>query len=133
MSQTQSFAHTAESIGQARRFASQVLRGVPSEVVETVALMVSELATNCIRHTDSRFELTVSRTADEVRVEATDQGQGEPVVRSPGPTDPSGRGLQIVDMLAGHWGVEHRRGRGKTVWFTLPLSPRGSACTRSAV
>jgi serine/threonine-protein kinase RsbW len=133
MSRTKTFDHVAESVGQARRFASQAIGRAPSEVVETVTLMVSELASNCIRHTNSRFELTVIRTAGEIRVEATDRGGGEPVIRSPRPTDPTGRGLQIVDMLASDWGVEHSPVKGKTVWFTVSVPARGRAGTGCAV
>jgi anti-sigma regulatory factor (Ser/Thr protein kinase) len=86
-----------------------------------VELMVSELASNCIRHTDSAFDLTISHTRDEIRVEATDRGAGEPRMRTPGPTDPNGRGLQIIDMLAAAWGVQRTSGHGKTVWLTVTL------------
>ncbi len=119
MNETRRFEHEAESVTAARRFATEALRGVPGETLEVVALLVSELATNCVRHTDRGFELTISRTGREIRVEATDSGGGEPIMRSPGPTDPTGRGLRIIDMLAGAWGVEHRKGQAKTVWFTL--------------
>ena len=132
MTQSQSFDHTAASVSAARRFASQAIRGLPPEVVETVTLMVSELASNCIRHTDGRFDLAVSTSAAEIRVEATDRGTGEPAVRSPGPSDPTGRGLQIVDMLAKDWGVEHLPGAGKTVWFTVPVAGHGRAAASGA-
>ena len=80
--------------------------------------MVSELATNCIRHANVGFELTVMRSGGQIRVEVTDAARGEPTMRSPGPEDPSGRGLLIVNMLSTSWGVEHAPVRGKTVWFT---------------
>jgi hypothetical protein len=81
--------------------------------------MVSELATNCIRHVKTGFQLTIRRTRREIRVEVTDHGGGTPAMRSPGPDDPTGRGLRIVDMLSERWGVDHERRGGKTVWFTL--------------
>jgi hypothetical protein len=40
-------------------------------------------------------------------------------MRSPGPDEPTGRGLQIVNLLADEWGVERRVRDGKTVWLTL--------------
>jgi hypothetical protein len=40
-------------------------------------------------------------------------------MRTPGPTDPDGRGLQIVDMLASSWGFDALPEGGKTVWFAL--------------
>jgi anti-sigma regulatory factor (Ser/Thr protein kinase) len=89
--------------------------------------MVSELATNCIKHTDGGFDLTVIHDSDGIRVEAADHGPGDPNVRSPEPTEPSGRGLQIIDLLADEWGYERRPGSGKTVWFTL-AAPVAAAC-----
>jgi anti-sigma regulatory factor (Ser/Thr protein kinase) len=127
MRQTRSFEHAAASVTAARRFATEALRGTHAETLEAIALMVSELATNCVRHSEGRFELTIMRTAREIRIEATDHGGGEPTMRSPGPTDPSGRGLRIVDVLAEAWGVEHRTGAATTVWFTVAAesSPEG--------
>jgi serine/threonine-protein kinase RsbW len=103
----------------ARRFATNVLRDASTEILEAVELMVSELATNCIRHTDSGFDLTIIRRGPEIRVEATDHAGGTPTMRSPKPTDASGRGLKIIDMLSAGWGVEAESGMGKTVWFTI--------------
>ena len=40
-------------------------------------------------------------------------------MRSPKPTDASGRGLKIVDMLSARWGVQSRATAGKTVWFMI--------------
>jgi anti-sigma regulatory factor (Ser/Thr protein kinase) len=120
MRETRSFPEQPESVTAARRFATGVLRHLSPEVTATVELLVSELATNCIRHTDSAFDLTIIQAGREIRVEATDYDDaGKPTMRSPKPADPSGRGLRIVDALAAAWGVEHRSAHGKTVWFTV--------------
>lgn len=119
MRQTRHFAHEAESVPAARHFATAALSGAPSDTIEVVELLVSEIASNCIRHTDSAFELTIARDTDEIRVEATDLGYGTPTRRSPAVTDLSGRGLQIVDMLSASWGYEPHAPSGKTVWFTI--------------
>jgi anti-sigma regulatory factor (Ser/Thr protein kinase) len=81
--------------------------------------MVSELATNCIRHTASEFELTIARTQGQIRVEVTDRAGGTPRMRSPSVDEPTGRGLQIVDLLSHAWGVDAAAEGGKTVWFTI--------------
>jgi anti-sigma regulatory factor (Ser/Thr protein kinase) len=123
MRETRSFPEQPESVTAARRFATGVLRQLSPEVTATVELLVSELATNCIRHTDSAFDLTIIQAGREIRVEATDYDDaGKPTMRSPKPADPSGRGLRIVDALAAAWGVEHRSAHGKTVWFTVVAS-----------
>ena len=131
MKHTRTFPHRPESVPAARRFATGTLRGVSAETLEAVELMVSELATNCIRHTDSAFELTITRTEADIRVEATDRAGGRPEMRSPRPTDPSGRGLKIVDMLSAEWGVDQRAALGKTVWFTVPDAAAASAAQAS--
>src|SRR5437588_6873962 len=127
MSQRRVFDHAPESVPLARRFAGEAILGAPEDVVETVTLLVSELATNCIRHARGGFELAVNQTEHQIKVEATDGSRGQPVVRSPGPSDPTGRGLQIIDMLSSDWGVEPRGDDGKTVWFTVELSSRFAA------
>jgi anti-sigma regulatory factor (Ser/Thr protein kinase) len=121
MKQTKSFSHEPESVTAARQFATDVLASAPPAALEVVTLLVSELASNCIRHTDTGFELTVRQARHEIRVEAIDRGSGKPTIRHPGPLDPNGRGLQIVDMLSDEWGFEQLSGGGKTVWFTLEL------------
>jgi anti-sigma regulatory factor (Ser/Thr protein kinase) len=123
MNETRSFEHAPASAGAARRFAAEILAaGAEPAALEAIELMVSELATNCIRHTDSGFDLTIVRDPDRILVEATDRGAGEPRQRSPKPTEATGRGLQIVDMLSTDWGYHRSPNGGKTVWFTLDLS-----------
>jgi anti-sigma regulatory factor (Ser/Thr protein kinase) len=119
MKKSKTFDHSPNSIRLARQFARDALQGSPARVVDTVILMVSELATNCIRHANGPFDLRVIRGPGEIRIEATDQGSGEPRVGSPASTDPNGRGLQIVEMLSTSWGCRRAPGAGKTVWFTV--------------
>jgi serine/threonine-protein kinase RsbW len=119
MKNTRTFPHEPQSVPAARRFATSAISGASQETLEAVELMVSELATNCIRHTDSGFDLTIIRNGPDIRVEATDHAGGVPTMRSPEPTDPSGRGLKIIDMLSAGWGVQSADSHGKTVWFTI--------------
>jgi anti-sigma regulatory factor (Ser/Thr protein kinase) len=116
------FPAIPQSVHAARRFATDTLSGSPTSMLEAVELMVSELATNCIRHERTSFHITILGSTREIRVEVTDSGSGTPTMRSPGPDEPSGRGLQIVDMLSDSWGVEPEDPSGKTVWFTMPAA-----------
>jgi hypothetical protein len=77
-----------------RHFARRVVRTALPDTVEAVGLVVCELARSCIRHTGGGFELAIIRDGREIRVEATDQAGGIPAMRSPKPTDPSGRAAQ---------------------------------------
>ncbi len=122
MRRMRTFPAIPQSVHAARRFATDALSGSPASTVDAVELMVSELATNCIRHERTSFHIAILGSSREIRVEVTDSGSGTPTMRSPGPDEPSGRGLQIVDMLSDTWGVEREQPSGKTVWFTMPAA-----------
>lgn len=120
MRSTRSFAAAPTSVGAARRFAADTLPGIPRETLDAIVLMISELATNCIRFTPGGFNISIEDDTGKTRVEVTDRGGGEPVVRSPRPTDLSGRGLRIVGAMSDDWGVAPAEScGGTTVWFTL--------------
>jgi anti-sigma regulatory factor (Ser/Thr protein kinase) len=125
------FANTPSSVSQARRFVMSQIAGVPDRVAEDVAVMVSELATNCVRHTVTDFSVDVETTGREIRVEVTDHGGGVPVVRSPDASEPSGRGLRLVRELSDAFGItELADSPGKTVWFVASLVERSGAPRR---
>jgi anti-sigma regulatory factor (Ser/Thr protein kinase) len=109
----------------ARQFAREALGDLPDEIVGAVELMVSELATNSVKHAQTDFEIAID-AKDPIRVEVRDKGQGQPAVRSPTPEEPSGRGLRIVEAMSDAWGVEPSS-YGKTVWFELKLVASGSS------
>lgn len=109
------------------------LGAVAPEVADAVALMVSELTGNAVLHTCSPFSVVLDRTSTQIRVEVNDGGPGDPVVRSPEPSEPSGRGLKIVQALAGSWGVLPSPGaEGKTVWFVVDLASEADSGTSRA-
>lgn len=122
MNYARTFGHHPDSVTAARRFVADLLSTEEPVVSESVQIMVSELATNCIRHTPNGFELSVELTEEAIRVEVSDRGDGVPAQQNPPPTQPSGRGLRIVAALADDWGVTPApAGKGKTVWFTRGL------------
>jgi len=118
MRQLRSFPCRGESVGRARRFAREMLGAEPPQTLEAVELMVSELATNCVRHARSAFEVSIELSCGQIRVAASDAAEGHPTPRSPSPREPTGRGLLLVGALSDEWGVEERP-EGKTVWFCL--------------
>jgi anti-sigma regulatory factor (Ser/Thr protein kinase) len=123
MRQARRFPCQPESVPGARHFVRDALRAQPREIVEAAELMTSELATNSVRHAHSDFELAILLSRQEIRVEVTDHGQGQPVPRSPTTQEQSGRGLQIVLELSDAWGVDPSA-NGKLVWFALQLHSR---------
>jgi anti-sigma regulatory factor (Ser/Thr protein kinase) len=121
------FANTPSAVARARHFVVRQLGDAPRDVVDEVAIMASELATNCVRHTVTDFTVAVEHSRDEIRVEVTDSGGGMPTVRRPESSEPSGRGLRIVQELADSFGVRERTGApGKTVWFVVTLDDQSS-------
>jgi anti-sigma regulatory factor (Ser/Thr protein kinase) len=123
---TRRFRPCPASIGAARDAMREALAGAPAEIVEDAALIVSELASNCVQHARSDFELLIETDGD-VRVELQDQSTAEPKIHRSdsclggAKRQLSGRGLRIVDALSDHWGVIEKRG-GKAVWFTLRVT-----------
>jgi anti-sigma regulatory factor (Ser/Thr protein kinase) len=117
------FPADPKSVTAARRFATDALVDDAVDICQAVELMVSELATNCVRHAHTSFRLAITRTDEEIRVEVTDDGGGSPQMQSPRPDEPSGRGLRIVDMLSKRWGITRGASPGKTVWFTVASAP----------
>ncbi len=125
--ETRRFPNSPGSVTSARRFVRDHLGDAPRDVADAVTVMTSELATNSIRHAETEFEVGIDRTPAAIRVEVTDGGDGEPVVREPEPAAPSGRGLYIVEQLSDDWGIQPARGGdAKTVWFTVTLPSSNS-------
>jgi anti-sigma regulatory factor (Ser/Thr protein kinase) len=87
---------------------------------QVAVLLISELVTNAVRHTQSDVILVDVSTNAHIRVSVTDQSSRMPQRQSPGPDDPGGRGLMIVDTLAENWGIDVLPGDGKRIWFELP-------------
>ncbi|HXD55486.1 MAG TPA: ATP-binding protein [Solirubrobacteraceae bacterium] len=118
---SQSFACQAAAVRDARRLVRDTLHGYDAELIDAAELLTSELASNCVRHARTGFEVRISGR-EEVRIEVRDCGGGSPRVLSPEAHEPSGRGLLIVETVARRWGVETRPD-GKVVWFTLAREP----------
>ncbi len=114
---TRRFRCQPESVAAARRFVRDVLSDQDREIVDAAELMACELATNCVRHAHTDFELAI-HARGEIRVEVRDTNHGQPVPGSPAPVEPSGRGLLIVEAMSDAWGVTPSS-TGKTVWFAL--------------
>ena len=111
-----------EGAGFARRVMARAadLWLLDRELTETALLLVSELATNAIRHGSPPVQLTLRLQPDRLRVEVADSSPTLPELGHPGLDQISGRGLQIVQQLAAKWGAQPSPRRlGKIVWFDL--------------
>lgn len=114
----------------ARRFVGSRLTdwGVDVEVAETAQLCVSELVTNAVIHSGTPSQVTVRLDDERLLVSVKDGGSRGAVrrVRGDEPTESTGRGLTIVDVLATTWSAE-RSFDGTTVWFELDVAGAVSA------
>lgn len=92
-----------------------------SAVVEGAELVVSELATNVIKHVGQGevATLVVEVTGARVRVELHDRSRLLPVLAAAAYEDESGRGLKLLDTLGVDWGAV-LTATGKAVWCELP-------------
>lgn len=111
------FTARASSVAKARQFA---VTGITDpELRSRVATVVSELATNAIRHARTAFNLEVRTDSSGIRVTVADSDPSPPkIMDGVSPHEPAGRGLMIVAALADRWGYEPD-GHGKSVWAEL--------------
>lgn len=84
----------------ARRFVEAL--GADDDVADDLELVVSELTTNVIRHTDSTtITVVLRRTTTEWLLDVADAERLPPLdeLPIPAPDDPTGRGLIVVQAL----------------------------------
>jgi hypothetical protein len=124
----------------ARGFVGVTLNGWGLEALTDVTeLLVSELSTNVVRASmnpdgtvryddDGKLPLLWIRLLfdhERLMIEVWDTlpaSLGAPVARHPDPDEESGRGLEIIEMLAEDWGWETVPGwAGKKVWAILKV------------
>ena len=81
-----------------------------------VLLVVSELVTNAVLHAGGGgIDLTVTLSDSAVRIEVVDSSPALPEPKPPTEDNTNGRGLLLVDAVAGTWGADLDQG-GKRVW-----------------
>ncbi|MFI0925921.1 SpoIIE family protein phosphatase [Streptomyces sp. NPDC021012] len=112
-----------ERIAEAREQVRQLLHDwSDGDQLDSAVLMVSEMVTNVLVHTDGDAllvaEVACGEKARRLRVEVSDGSDELPHKRHPGEMASSGRGLVLMEMLADAWGVDPR-GEGKAIWFEL--------------
>ncbi|MFJ4483011.1 SpoIIE family protein phosphatase [Streptomyces longwoodensis] len=112
-----------EAARHARRFTRRTLLtwGVRPDVMDPALLVVSELVTNALVHTDGRVRLDLTLINHRLRVAVTDSSPRTPVKpTSLGWEATGGRGILLVEAMAEAWGTVPVSG-GKQVWCELQL------------
>jgi anti-sigma regulatory factor (Ser/Thr protein kinase) len=90
-------------------------------LVDPVRLVASELATNALVHAHTAFNVTLAALEKTVLLTVRDQSPALPTRRVAQSLDQSGRGLEIVGIVAHDWGIEEQGADAKAVWATFAL------------
>jgi len=142
----------AGSVRAARLFVVDKLQEWHADdLVDSAALLTSELATNAVLHTRRPFTVGVRRSGTGVRVEVIDSSEERPhapahLARAPSSAsagdvlatraddvDHLFSGLGMVDAVANDWGTQPIPGKGKVVWFELSSDGRDQGNGLSAL
>jgi anti-sigma regulatory factor (Ser/Thr protein kinase) len=99
----------------ARRDITEYLRAWPQDLVDVVALLVSELVTNSVLYTGDDVHVRACWAGSSIRIEVSDSSTSMPRMRD---ADVNGYGLHLVHQLSKRWGSE-RHNEGKTTWFEV--------------
>jgi two-component sensor histidine kinase len=129
----------AASVGVARRrlVSDLIAADVYDSAVCDVALVISELFSNALRHAaplpGAKIRVTWRIDAACVHLAVSDGGGptvpelGEPTQGATG-----GRGLRIVERLSDRWGMSAGED-GTTVWAEVPVRPRAAGAEMTGV
>ncbi|MEO3857590.1 ATP-binding protein [Acrocarpospora sp. B8E8] len=111
----------------ARKFVRALFNGVADDRLDDLELVVTELVTNALRHTESgrspngEVSVAVASFQGDIFVNVTDDGSATSVPHLRLPSDVErlcGRGLRLVDQIAENWGYRDRDGK-RVVWLRL--------------
>ena len=128
-------ANTPNAVAWARRHTVEFLRThqTAPDIIESARLIVSEFATNAVRHPEpeaqsltsvSTFNVAVRLTPRSVVIEVSDRDPQPPVRRGTDLEATGGRGILIVEEVAYRWGFFHLPAcvGGKVVWAEVLLA-----------
>jgi anti-sigma regulatory factor (Ser/Thr protein kinase) len=123
---TRALSAQAGSVRAARYFTLATLRRWgTAHSSQDIAIVVSEMVTNALRHglpgsgdVGSRrpVRLGLMQQGPWVLCAVADPGNAVPVPRTPGPLAEAGRGLQMICAFSDLWGYTAPSDAGKVVW-----------------
>jgi hypothetical protein len=121
------------SVRAARDFTIATLqRWGATDQQEDIAIVVSELLTNALRHAlpgpgvpraRCPFRLGLLQPGPYVLCAVADPSQQPPVPKEPSYLDETGRGLHLISALADTWGYTTPSDTGKVVWAMFSAKP----------
>src|SRR6266496_6511148 len=123
----------ARSVRAARDFTIATLqRWGTAQRCDDIAMVVSELLTNALRHAlpacgqprpQSAIRFGLLQPGRCVVCAVADPSQAAPIPNDPGLTAETGRGLHVIGALADTWGYTAPTDRGKVVWAMFSIKP----------
>ncbi|WP_059007806.1 SpoIIE family protein phosphatase, partial [Streptomyces specialis] len=119
-----------DAAGHARRFTARTLRSwhvtdtaEGTDGTDAVLLVVSELVTNALMHTQGQARLDLTLAGDRLRVAVSDSSPRTPVKSAHTDWEATGgRGLLLVEAVSERWGSVPLSG-GKQVWSEIAVAP----------
>ncbi|MEU4411433.1 ATP-binding protein [Streptosporangium sp. NPDC023963] len=123
--------HDLPIVGKARAMVREILVAWElHHLVDDAVLVAGELLANAIVHGEPVVRLSVRARTDELRLQVTDRGTGQPRLLALDAEAVHGRGLAIVRALAHDHGVTPLLDRpGKTVWARWRLPSHDASPT----
>jgi anti-sigma regulatory factor (Ser/Thr protein kinase) len=116
------FEANLASAAQARAYVtSRLVEHRLPYLVEAVRLVTSELATNALLHAHTAFAVTLEGWDEVVVLTVRDDSLSLPTRRSAQVTDPTGRGLEIVEIVSQAWGTNRDAMGSKAVWASFAV------------
>jgi anti-sigma regulatory factor (Ser/Thr protein kinase) len=129
----------ASSVGVARRqlMSDLIEAEVYDSAVCDVALVISELFSNALRHAaplpEAKIRVAWRIDQASVRVSVSDGGGPTvPELGEPAQGATGGRGLRIVERLSNRWGTSTSED-GTTVWAEVPVRPLAAGSEMTTV
>jgi anti-sigma regulatory factor (Ser/Thr protein kinase) len=117
--QARQFPASENAPRAARNFVAATLhRWNLDHLVAEAAIVVTELATNAVRHARTEFVVAIAARANGVEIAVRDGSRTPPVAQVPDTSPLTGRGVLLVSALAHAWGTQDLAG-GKLVWAEL--------------
>ncbi|WP_280905140.1 ATP-binding protein [Streptomyces sp. MAA16] len=115
-----------------RAAARQLSQWGMAVALDEAELLVTELATNVIKHVGegASATLVLERGEGRLRIELHDRSRVLPLVTKAGCDEECGRGLHLLSALAADWGAV-LTAAGKSVWCEVAVGPAGD-CPRVA-
>ncbi|CAO5245742.1 ATP-binding protein [Frankia sp. AgKG'84/4] len=110
------------AVPQARHVLRQGMRmlAIPEDARSTAELLVSELVTNAVKYGQPPLWLLIEMRPGLIHASVSDTSNALPQRRTVAPDAEGGRGLLVLDALAGSWGTVVADS-GKYLWFDLPI------------